>query len=699
MANKYKALNKIVLLILAIMLTFPQYLSPNTIAASQIRLVIDGKDFTQNAAPVIENDRTLVPIRVITEQLDGEVEWNNAERSVKITKGDMQVVLKIDSHLIEINQEGKIYTLVDVPPKIINDRTYVPLRLVGNLLGISVEWDNANRIVRVDSNIISTFEPFFDVKFLNIDNGQAITGKTSLQISTGNTNLNGAAEIKYLLLDPKTVTGKVISRGTDLTSQYQYIPYVNDNGEKVLVAAIYDGNGNFTAGDALEINVNVVPSVQLTGISNDQIIDSTVGFGIDTNFVPTFVKYEITNIDKPKATLTDESDPFGSYNWAPDMEDSGNYSVKAIAYDENGNPHESPAVFFKADIARKLTLTGIPSNGIIDKPVSLLASRNFSVSETQYILRDSTNGNEQVIATIPYGNYTWFPEPDLAGNKEVFVRVRDGKGAYYESQPISVNILSTPKLILSGIGPKQVLTEPVKLKTINNVKLTSVNYVLINPNTGARIPIATNQDPSAEYTYTPTISGDWKIQVEGTFAGNTIKGEEIPFKIYLGKIYGPQPVIEKDKFLGMASGLAVKSWKKTGMSAALQTAQSILETGWGQSVPTDKYTGKLSNNLFGIKGSGPNGSVTSNTWEEYDGIKFRIDADFRAYKSVNESWEDHKEFLKKDRYQILRDVMYDSTQGAWALRRAGYATDSQYPIKLMNLIKQYNLLELDKVSI
>lgn len=699
MAKKYKALNKITLLILAIMLTFPQYLNPNTMAASQIRLVIDGKDFTQNAAPVIENDRTLVPIRVITEQLGGEVEWNNAERCVKIAKGDMQFVLKIDSHLIEINQGGKTYTLVDVPPKIINDRTYVPLRLVGNLLGISVEWDNANRIVRVDSNMISTFEPFFDVKFLNIDNGQAITGKTSLQISTGNTNLNGAAEIKYLLLDPKTATGKVISRGTDLASHYQYIPYVNDNGEKVLVAAIYDGNGNFIAGDALDINVSVTPSVQLTGISNEQVIDSTVAFGIDTNFVPAFVKYEITNADKPKTTLTDELDPFGSYNWAPDMEDGGNYSVKAIAYDENGNPHESSVMSFKADISRKLTLTGIPANGIIDKPVSLLASRNFSVSETQYILRDSISGNEQVIATIPYGNYTWFPEPDLAGNKEVFVRVRDGKGDYYESKSISVNIPSTPKLILSGIGPKQVLTEPVKLKTISNVKLTSVNYVLINSNTGARTPIATNQDPSAEYTYTPTTSGDWKIQVEGILAGNTIKGEEIPFKVYLGKIYGPQPVIEKDKFLGMASGLAVKSWKKTGMSAALQTAQSILETGWGQSVPTDKYTGMLSNNLFGIKGSGPNGAVTSNTWEEYDGIKFRIDADFRAYKSVNESWDDHKEFLKKERYQILRDVMYDSTQGAWALRRAGYATDSQYPIKLMNLIKQYNLLELDKVSI
>ena len=47
----------------------------------------------------------------------------------------------------------------------------------------------------------------------------------------------------------------------------------------------------------------------------------------------------------------------------------------------------------------------------------------------------------------------------------------------------------------------------------------------------------------------------------------------------------------------------------------------------------------------------------------------------------------------------FRDVMHDSTQGAWALRRAGYATDPQYPIKLMKLIKQHNLHKLDEISI
>ena len=115
--------------------------------------------------------------------------------------------------------------------------------------------------------------------------------------------------------------------------------------------------------------------------------------------------------------------------------------------------------------------------------------------------------------------------------------------------------------------------------------------------------------------------------------------------IYTGTIYSAKPIIAKDQFKDFASQLAVGSMQKTGMSAALQTAQAILETGWGQSSPVDKYSGQMSNNLFGIKGKGPAGSVTSNTWEEYNGTTFRVDAAFRAYKSPAESWDDHKSLL------------------------------------------------------
>jgi flagellum-specific peptidoglycan hydrolase FlgJ len=125
-----------------------------------------------------------------------------------------------------------------------------------------------------------------------------------------------------------------------------------------------------------------------------------------------------------------------------------------------------------------------------------------------------------------------------------------------------------------------------------------------------------------------------------------------------------------------------------------------LETGWGQSLPVDRYTGLFSNNLFGIKGSGPAGSVLSGTTEEYYGTLYRTDANFRAYYSVQQSWDDHNELLLlMERYQPYRDVMYHSTSGAYALKRCGYATDSGYPEKLITIINQYGLDKLDRQTL
>jgi flagellum-specific peptidoglycan hydrolase FlgJ len=81
-------------------------------------------------------------------------------------------------------------------------------------------------------------------------------------------------------------------------------------------------------------------------------------------------------------------------------------------------------------------------------------------------------------------------------------------------------------------------------------------------------------------------------------------------------------------------------------------------------------------------------------------MTYHVDADFRAYNNIDESWADHKRILLElSRYEPFRDVMYDSTQGAWAIRRAGYATDPKYPMKLINIIKKYDLEKLDEVGI
>lgn len=283
--------------------------------------------------------------------------------------------------------------------------------------------------------------------------------------------------------------------------------------------------------------------------------------------------------------------------------------------------------------------------------------------------------------------------------------VTDAEGREHRSQPVAVEVRGAPALFLETVGPNQVLAGEVRLRVLANVPLDRVEYRLVDPSTGSVrtiAAVAAVDDAAATHTWNPAEgdAGAWLLRAAGrTQAGEPLLSEAVPVRVHVGPLYGPRPVIEKDRFREFASGLALPSLDRTGMSAALQVAQAILETGWGQSSPVDKYTGRVSHNLFGIKGSGPAGSVTSNTWEEYNGVAYRVDADFRAYNNVTESWDDHKRLLlTAARYEPVRAVMHDGTRGAWALRRAGYATDSQYPIKLINLMKQHNLFALDDVE-
>ena len=416
------------------------------------------------------------------------------------------------------------------------------------------------------------------------------------------------------------------------------------------------------------------------------------------NFLAPYVKYEMINPDNGAKYISPGVDPEQPFNMIPVVEDNGTLSVRVIAYDTEGNAYEGDYVNVKIDVDSYLYLGGVKQGQTIDGSVTLSAQRNFNVTDTEYIMIDNVTGEETQLFKSGYGSYTWFPGPEYAGSKDLYVRVKDTAGSTHTSGRVNVNVSGTPKLLLQGVGPGQVLTSTANLNVKTNVNLESIKYILTNARTGSEMIIS--EKDTAVIIPEKGDDGSWSVRAEGTYGGKTIKTEEVKLTIYTGELFPAKPVIEKDLYLDMVSGLAVNTRSKTGMSAALQVAQAILETGWGQSVPVDKYTGQFSYNLFGIKGKGTKGSVTSNTWEEYNGVAFRIDADFRAYNNEKESWQDHKDLLLyMERYAPFREVMYDSTKGAWALKRCGYATDSQYAIKLIDIINLYDLKELDKVTI
>ena len=119
-------------------------------------------------------------------------------------------------------------------------------------------------------------------------------------------------------------------------------------------------------------------------------------------------------------------------------------------------------------------------------------------------------------------------------------------------------------------------------------------------------------------------------------------------------------------------------------------AQAIEESAWGQSSLAAQY-----HNLFGIKGTGPAGSVTLPTQEYENGSWVTIDAQFAVYHNDAESIAGHAELLATSGYyaRAMADRAYPD---AFANDLTGvYATDPDYGANLIALMKLYNLYQYD----
>lgn len=99
-----------------------------------------------NAAvvPIIQNDRTLVPLRFIGESLGAEVNWDGDSSTVTIKRGNDTVVMAIGQNSFTVNGAGKY---MDVPPQIIDGRTMVPLRAAAEAFSRKVYWDGESEII------------------------------------------------------------------------------------------------------------------------------------------------------------------------------------------------------------------------------------------------------------------------------------------------------------------------------------------------------------------------------------------------------------------------------------------------------------------------------------------------------------------------------------------------------------------------
>ena len=105
---------------------------------------VNGVAKTLDAAPIIRNSRTMLPVRFVAENLGASVGWDGATSTVTVSTATTKIEIVIGKATAKIN--GAEVTL-DSPAFIENSRTYLPVRFVSENLGASVGWDGATSTV------------------------------------------------------------------------------------------------------------------------------------------------------------------------------------------------------------------------------------------------------------------------------------------------------------------------------------------------------------------------------------------------------------------------------------------------------------------------------------------------------------------------------------------------------------------------
>ncbi len=144
-------------------------------------------------------------------------------------------------------------------------------------------------------------------------------------------------------------------------------------------------------------------------------------------------------------------------------------------------------------------------------------------------------------------------------------------------------------------------------------------------------------------------------------------------------------------YIELYKKIAVQEMKRTGIPASITLAQGILESNSGESNLAKKF-----NNHFGIKCKS---DWKGETTYQDDDTKQEC---FRVYPTALASFKDHSDFLKnRPNYAALFTLdPVDDSAWAYGLKKAGYATASDYPKRLLKIIddyelSQYNFPELD----
>jgi hypothetical protein len=163
-------------LIFLVILTLAILLAGTAIASDEIKVFVNGSEMSfPDQKPVINSDnRTLVPVRFVSQALGAAVGWTEASKKVTVELGDKVLTLAIGKREATV---GAYTITLDTAAALMNDRTMVPLRFISEGLGANVQWDDSTRTIYITTG---AQEEELAAPFVGIP-----TGESFLRADTG----------------------------------------------------------------------------------------------------------------------------------------------------------------------------------------------------------------------------------------------------------------------------------------------------------------------------------------------------------------------------------------------------------------------------------------------------------------------------------------------------------------------------------
>lgn len=242
--------------------------------ASPLTVKVDGQALKLDQPPVIQDGRTLVPLRAIFEALGAQVQWDAEAQSVIAEKRFNNISLVIGDNKLNINGDEKT---LDVPAQIIEGRSMVPVRAISEAFGTKVEWNAATGTVTIDS--VQAGAHAITDKYLNASGKTKDGSKTLYTVSAAypvlanpdgstiiaaiNTEMKKVAQ-DYILYAEKTVA--------EMDADPDMIPNPYEFDLRYDVTYDQDGLLSFCA-KAMEYTGGAHPNTIMTG----KTFDTTLG--------------------------------------------------------------------------------------------------------------------------------------------------------------------------------------------------------------------------------------------------------------------------------------------------------------------------------------------------------------------------------------------------------------------------------------